>query len=132
MKILRACRLVLAQTGLSNEKFACFTSRNVSPKYIRFISLSIQLSHMLMQMYHCIRDYSNGITAILLPFHLVIAATVQLFVYFSLILQSDQIAELLNFIQRVVDERMEYSSLYVTMYSYEKNYKLMKCVFFWV
>lgn len=60
-----------------------------------------------MQLMHCIVEYSNGIIAMLMPFHLALAATVQLVVYFSLIVQSEKLVELFNFIQLVVDERMK-------------------------
>lgn len=106
MEILKLCRIILAQIGLSTDKSIFIMSKNVPLIIIRVIILAFQLTHWILQITNCIEYYNNDIDAFLTAIHFVAATTANAIVYITLILSSSRIVVILDFIQVVVDERM--------------------------
>lgn len=104
MKLLGVCRLVLAQCGLN--KSVIIAGRQVPSILIRTILLSLSLCHVFLQIFACIVNARKGINAMLIPLHIGLAASVQLTIYIALMLKRADILKLLDYLQRIVDERM--------------------------
>lgn len=106
MEILKLCRIILAQIGLSTEKSIFIMNKNVPLIIIRFIILAFQLIHWILHITNSIQYYNHDIDAFLTAIHFVAATTANAIVYITLILNSSRIVHLIDFIQVVVDERM--------------------------
>lgn len=105
MKILVACRRMLALVGLSTSHSVIIIGRDVPLVIIRFVVLAFQVFHLILHTSNCIVFYNSDIDAFLTAIHCVAAIVSNALVYTSLIVKSGEIMDLFAVIQMVVDER---------------------------
>lgn len=105
MKILVACRRMLALVGLSTSHSVIIIGRDVPLVIIRFVVLAFQVFHLILHTSNCIVFYNSDIDAFLTAIHFIAAIVSNALVYTTLIVKSGEIMDLFAVIQMVVDER---------------------------
>lgn len=108
MQVLVTVKVVLSQIGLSAEPFASIAGRMVPSVAIRSTFVAFQLVHAFSQIANCVSSYhSKNITVTLSSFHFGLASIVSATVYVALIWKIGEIMDTFDFVQNVVDERMQ-------------------------
>lgn len=105
MKILGECKRVLSYGGLGIGK-----SINIGGMHIpRFVPRTVISSALLLlgtsAIVNSIKNFGDGLEAVLYSFDCLIAMSMKLSTYLTLLWQTDQIAELIEHIRMVVNRR---------------------------
>lgn len=103
-KILGASKTCLLIVGLSSDKFVPIGGYNVPRSLVRFIVVLGQLSFAAMQIIILIRNLKLGLYAILFPVHVILLFFMKVSIYVVLMIKTDRITELIDYMQDVIDK----------------------------
>lgn len=105
MRILNICKLCLGYAGLGKEEAVTICGRSVPRSFIRFFIVSSQVFFVTMEVLVLRKNLTSGLNAILYPLHLMLLYAMKGCVYVVLVNKSGTIAELIDYMQDVIDER---------------------------
>lgn len=108
MKILRDCKRYMSYSGLDIRKTINIGGVQFSRTFIRTLIFSIQFLLDFIELINFINNYGHGLKAILFPLHCVILYTMKLAIYIVLLTKTNQIAELMDYLEMIVNKRMVY------------------------
>lgn len=105
MKILQECKAILTLLGVGAEKIARINNRNI-PRII--LRCNIIVPFFICIYFSCVFSKNNighGAAVILMPIVLSVTFFFQVIVYSSLLLKTTEIAELMDFLENIVNQR---------------------------
>lgn len=102
MQILTECKLVMSYAGLGPAEKA---KSNISRFVPRIILSSTLMLHIWIQWHHLIQYKAHGVQAILFPIHCILIFVMKLATYIVFIAKAGKIAELIEYLELVVNER---------------------------
>lgn len=107
MKILGECKRILAYGGLGRANTVNIGGCNVPRLAIPTITLALLFPPNYFEISQCIIGYQqpDRLNQMLYPFHLFVLSSLKKVAYFVLILKTDEINELIEYMQMVIDER---------------------------
>lgn len=135
MKILKVCKRFLSFAGLGADEYVNIGGKNVPRMLIRAIYTAMLLTLSTINMIRCFMAYPIGPQAMLYPVLCFTLDMDKFAVYRVLLYNTDRIAELINYLEAVVERRMFISrvSLIHRSWSYNLNvFGIHWIVFFFI
>lgn len=105
MEILVDTSRILAYSGLGIEQTVNIGGIHIPRAFIRVSIMSSPILFGIAEFCICVKSYAIGIQAILYPFHSLMINIMKLAAYSVLIGKTNKIAELIEYLQMVVDRR---------------------------
>lgn len=105
MKILGASRKYLLYMGLASERHLPIANFRVSRALVRCTIIGSQLALATIFAVNITREWERGLYAVVFPLHLFLLISSKLCIYTVLAVKTDRIAELIDYLQHVVDAR---------------------------
>lgn len=108
MRILGMSRLCLLYIGLGSQSYVPIFGYNVPRALIRLFVILAQISFATLQFLVGREKCNEGLYAILFPMHLMVLFTMKALIYGVLIVKTNRITELIDYLQEVVTTRTYY------------------------
>lgn len=105
MKILESCKRVLSIGGLGNDKYTYIGGKRIPRAFSPVFIITAQLIFGVSAVKICIDNYAIDLQAMLFGLHCVILYTMKIISYGVLVSKTEQIHDLVEYIQMVVNER---------------------------
>lgn len=102
MQILMPLRKGLALVGIAKEGSTQLAGHEFSRDFLRWFYLLSNTALIVMEIYNCVLIAPDGVQALLVPLHLLIAFVSVYLILISLVLKSDQVIESIDFLQEVI------------------------------
>lgn len=105
MNILQECKRFLPYGGLGTEQYVDIGRIRVPRTMVRTLLTSILLILSILYAIKCFIAYPLGLQAMLFPVHCLLINNTKLIIYRVFLWKTDQIAQLIDYLQAVVKER---------------------------
>lgn len=105
MKVLGMSKLCILYVGLGKENFIPIYGYKVPRLLPRLFILLAKSSFATAQLLISIDRWNDGLHAVLFPLHAMVVFLIKTSIYAVLITKTDQIAEIIDYLQEVVDKR---------------------------
>lgn len=105
MKILKACKRFLSYAGLGHEQYVTIGGKSVPRMLIRAIYTAMLLTLSTINLIRCFMAYPIGPQAMLYPVLCFTLDINKFAVYRVLLYNTDRIAELIDYLETVVERR---------------------------
>lgn len=111
MSILKKTKMILARCGLGSEQFVQTAGKSI-PRYVVRLSIILLMTGIIItEGILCIIDYANGFAAILYSFSILLTYLSATLIYGSLIVKSNKIIDLFNYLEKVTNSsNVQFSS----------------------
>lgn len=106
MKILSECKRFLSYGGLDTDQFIHINGKRIPRALPRTIIILALLLLGISAIINCIINYADGLQAILFPLDILLVVIMKLTSYVALLCQTEKIAELIEYLQMVIQQRM--------------------------
>lgn len=105
MKILGTSQKCLRFVGLGRERDVQIGSKSISRTSVRCLIIGGQITFAVIFVIILLHALSRGLYAIVFPLHSIFIVLIKLLIYVVLILKTDQIAEIIDYLQDIVVKR---------------------------
>lgn len=106
MEILGECQLFMSYAGLSINKFVNIGGKHLPTTIIQTLILSALISFVCIQLTNSVNNITIGLQAMLFPVHCLVLVSIKLVTFIVLMVKNGEIAELIEYLQIVVNQRM--------------------------
>lgn len=107
MPILNGCKRILTYSGLDSIEFSQFNQKCICQLTIRLIVYSVLIICILSVCTFYSDKAADGLDTILMPLAILITWISLLLTYTSLMLNTDKIADLMEYLENVIEKRKE-------------------------
>lgn len=106
MKILTNCKILLSCIGLANELSISIGVKYKVPRaLLRCFTIIILVLGTFFEILLCVKYREGGIYAVLFPLHITITILSMLLIYIGLLWRTNEIVELIDYLEIVVNRR---------------------------
>lgn len=106
MEVLTQTKRFFAYLGLGNENGVVVRNTHISKGTIRVFLMFIQVCFAFPEILNCVNNYAIGLHAIMISIHRLIHYVVHLTTYVIWVTKMGKFAELVDYLQQVIDKRM--------------------------